>query len=288
MMNRSGFPELRSYLVALAAVSLVFVAAQLFLNNFFIRPFWGRYLDWNVYREMSGKYWEKMEEAFSNPDEDAAFIIENVLLIDWAKSLTARIPGDRVEPPWSLSFAVMREDKNLAVLLLEIGFGRGDEGDYFLVIDKLGKERFQCTAEIFVEKDGKRKSAGQILFSGREILQGPPYKVRMDHDGQRLEFYFDGRTVGHISTVEALSRPRLLFTTHPSSAVLIDDVRFEGSGAGGEKSVIFEEDFDLIPLAVDLPSLARWDTDSRIFRTINLLAVLLAGILLDLFFFLHL
>ena len=130
-MNRSGFPELRSYLVALAAVSLVFVAAQLFLNNFFIRPFWGRYLDWNVYREMSGKYWEKMEEAFSNPDEDAAFIIENVLLIDWAKSLTARIPGDRVEPPWSLSFAVMREDKNLAVLLLEIGFGRGTRETIF-------------------------------------------------------------------------------------------------------------------------------------------------------------
>ena len=284
-MSRSSIPVPRAYLVTLAAVSLVFVAAQLLLHSFFVQPFWGRYLDWKVYRETSGKYRENLEGAFVDPEGDAAFIIENTLLIDWAKSLTVRIPGDRVEPPWSLSLAVKREKVNVAIQWFEIRFSEGDEADYLLVIDTQEVGESGGHTGIYRERGGEREHVASLSVDVKEIARASLFEVRLDHDGRRLDFSVNAWKAPPLQTPHALNRPRIRFVTHPSCPVLIDDVRLEGVGVGGERRVLFEEDFDLIPLAVDLPSRAPWDTESRIFRTINLLAVLLVGLLLDLLFF---
>ena len=284
-MSRSRLPVPRPYLVALATVSLVFVAAQLILHSFFVQPFWGRHLDWDVYRETSGKYREKLEGAFIDPDEDAAFIIENTLLIDWAKSLTARIPGDRVEPPWSFFFTVKRENVNVAIQWFEIHFSEGDEGDYLLVIDTQEVNESVGHTGIYLERGGEREHVASLSVDVKEISRTPLFEVRLDHDGRSLDLSVNEWRATPFPTPEALRQPRIRFVTHPSSPVFIDDVRLEGAGTEGERSVFFEEDFDLIPLAVDLPLRVLRDVDGRLFRTVNLLAVLLVGLLLDLFFF---
>ena len=284
-MNRIRLPLPRSYWISLSVVSLVFFAAQLYLNPFMTQDFWGVYLEREVYQAEVGVYRTRIDASFSTPDREAAFIVENSLRIETAKTLTARIPVDRVEPPWTLSFTIKKEDRIVEMPWFEVWFAEGDAGEYLLKLAPFATGGFGGGPGIYLVREGERERVASLSAEVLEIGAASRMELRLDHDGRGLNLTINGRRAAHLPTVESLSRPRIRFVTHPTNFVLVDDVRLECAGAGGERSVVFEEDFDLIPIAVDLSSLAWCDTDSIPFRTIHLLALLLAGILYDLLFF---
>lgn len=80
-MNRIRLSLPRSYWISLSAVSLVFLAAQLYLNPFMTLHFWGGYLERDVYRAETGKYRGRIEESFSAPDRHAAYTLGFLCLI---------------------------------------------------------------------------------------------------------------------------------------------------------------------------------------------------------------
>ncbi len=283
-MNGISLSLPRSYWIFLSAVCPVFLAVQLYLNPFITQNFWGGYLEREVYREEIGKYRSRIDESFSTRDWDAAFMVVNSVYIETAITLTARIPIDRVEPPWTLSFVIKKKDRIVQLPWFEVRFAEVDEGEYLLKLAPFATGGVGGFPGIYLEREGERERAASLSAEVLDLGAVSRMELRLDHDGRALDLSINGRRAAHLPTVESLSRPRFRFATHPTNFVLVDDVRLECAGAGGDGSVVFEEDFDLAPFVVDLPSLARWDTNSRTFRTIHLLAFVLVGLLFDLLF----